>query len=158
MATRKLLAVCLGNICRSPTAEAALREAAAAADLEVEVRSAGTGDWHVGHPPDSRMQDAASAAGLPLSGVAAQVSVEALEWADLVLAMDRQNLSNLEALAASASVTTPIRLFRDFDPRAKPRAEVPDPYHGGPEGFVEVVEMARRTAAALIRQLASDRY
>lgn len=158
-APRKLLTVCLGNICRSPTAEAALRQAAHAAGMPVEIRSAGTGDWHVGHPPDARMQEAARAAGMPLEGSAAQVSIADLEWADLVLAMDRQNLSDLEAMAARGGISTPIRLFREFDPEAEgtPAPDVPDPYYGGPEGFTEVVNMVQRTAARLVQDLAEGR-
>jgi protein-tyrosine phosphatase len=149
-----VLTVCLGNICRSPTAEAALREAAADAGVELDVRSAGTGDWHVGGPPDARMRSAAAAVGLELTGVAAQVDADALREADLVLAMDRSNLATLERLALLADVTTPIRLYREFDPDADGQLEVPDPYYGGPEGFAEVVRIARRTAREVVAHLA----
>jgi protein-tyrosine phosphatase len=149
-----VLTVCLGNICRSPTAEAALREAAVAAGVELEVRSAGTGDWHVGRPPDTRMRAAAAEVGLALTGTAAQVDADALREADLVLAMDRSNLAALERLALLADVTTPIRLFREFDPEADGQLEVPDPYYGGHEGFAEVVQIARRTAREVVAHLA----
>jgi protein-tyrosine phosphatase len=151
-----VLTVCLGNICRSPTAEAALREAAAEAGMDLEVRSAGTGDWHVGGPPDARMRTAAAEVGLELTGVAAQVDADALRGADLVLAMDRSNLAALERLALLADVATPIHLFREFDPEADGQLEVPDPYYGGPEGFAEVVRIARRTARAVVAHLAGD--
>lgn len=150
-----LLAVCLGNICRSPTAEAALREAARDRGLQVEVRSAGTGDWHVGRPPDSRMQEAAAALGLTLGGRAEQVDAAALMAADLVLAMDRSNLADLRRLAAAGGLDADIRLFREFDPQANGELDVPDPYYGGPEGFTEVVVMVRRTAGHLIEALAA---
>jgi protein-tyrosine phosphatase len=167
--------VCLGNICRSPTAEAALVEAAAAIGAAVEVASAGTGDWHVGEPPDPRMQAAAEAEGLPLRGTAAQVDSRMLAEADLVVAMDRSNLRDLRTLAAGSGVATPIVLFRTFDPaladerdaatdvraarvrgpdRVYAADEVPDPYQGGPEHFTEVVAMCRRTAAAMVADLA----
>jgi protein-tyrosine phosphatase len=148
-----VLTVCLGNICRSPTAEAALREAAAEAGADLEVRSAGTGDWHVGGPPDARMRAAAAEVGLDVTGVAAQVDADALRDADLVLAMDRSNLAALQRLALLADVTTPIRLFREFDPAADGQLEVPDPYYGGPEGFAEVVRIARRTAREVVAHL-----
>lgn len=150
----RILTVCLGNICRSPTAEAAIREAAEEAGLAVTVQSAGTGGWHVGAPPDPRMRSAGGEAGLTIDGVAARVDVAAMEGADLILAMDRSNLAELERLATSAGVATPVVLFRDFDPDAGPGAQVPDPYYGGADGFAEVVAICRRTAGALVRALA----
>ena len=148
-----VLVVCLGNICRSPTAEAALREAAVDAGVDLEVRSAGTGTWHLGEPPDARMRAAAEAVGLELSGTAERVSSDALEDADLVLAMDATNLGDLRRLADHAGIDTPIRRFREFDPHAEDDLDVPDPYYGGPEGFDEVVEMCRRTAAAVVEHV-----
>ncbi len=152
-----VLAVCLGNICRSPTAAAALREAADCAGVGLEVRSAGTGRWHVGDPPDARMRRAAAQQGLTLTGVAEQVDADALAEADLVLAMDRGNLADLQQLADRAGVDTPIRLYREFDPDARDDLEVPDPYYGGPDGFVEVVELARRAARGVVDHLAGER-
>lgn len=145
-----ILAVCLGNICRSPTAEAALREAAAESGLELEIRSAGTGDWHVGHPPDACMREAAAAQGLTLAGTANQVDAAALRDAHLVLAMDRRNLADLQQLAQDSGVRTDMRLFRAFDPLAHGDLDVPDPYYGGVDGFTEVVVMVRRTSRRII--------
>ncbi len=140
--------VCLGNICRSPTAEAALVEAADELGLPLEVASAGTGDWHLGQAPNPPMRAAASAAGLELRGTAQLVDPELLTWADLVLVMDRSNLTDVTRIAQEAGVTTPIALFRRFDP--EPDAdEVPDPYGGEAEGFDEVVRISRRTARAI---------
>jgi protein-tyrosine phosphatase len=147
-----VLTVCLGNICRSPTAEAALVAEAEARGLPLEVRSAGTGDWHVGAAPDPRMREAAARVGLTLTGEAHQVSPTDLEAADLVLAMDRANLRDLEAMAARAGIDTEIRLFREFDPEADD-LEVPDPYYGGPDGFAEVVELCRRAARGVLDHL-----
>jgi len=153
----RVLTVCLGNICRSPTAEAALVEAAQELGVPLEVASAGTGDWHLGHPPDERMQQAASAVGLTLRGRAQQVDPDLLAWADLVLVMDLANLRDVEQLASDSGSDTPIVLFRTADPAAsdtdRASAEVPDPYYGGPDGFVDVVEMCRRTAKALVSDL-----
>jgi len=148
-----VLAVCLGNICRSPTAEAALRAAAADAGVGLDVRSAGTGDWHVGSPPDPRMRAAASEVGLELHGEAQLADAPILRDADLVLAMDRSNLRDLQRLAREDGVDTPIRLFREFDPEADGDLDVPDPYYGGADGFAEVVAMCRRTAKAIVDQL-----
>ncbi len=150
-----VLTVCLGNICRSPTAQAALEEAATEIGLELEVRSAGTGGWHVGNPPDPRMRAAGARVGLTIDGAAERVDRADLEHADLVLAMDRSNLRDLERLASSAGIATPIVLFRDFDPAAAAGAEVPDPYYGGAEGFEEVVAICRRTATSLVALLAA---
>ena len=153
----RILTVCLGNICRSPTAEAALAEAAAELGVALEVASAGTGDWHVGAPPDARMRSAAAAVGLELGGTAQQIDEQLLAWADLVVVMDRTNLRDVRAVAQRAGVDTPVTLFRAFDPATDPSeqdlAEVPDPYYGGPEGFVEVVETCRRTARAIVSDL-----
>ena len=150
-----ILTVCLGNICRSPTAEATLREAAEDAGLQVHIDSAGTGAWHLGNPPDARMRAAAADVGLTIDGVAQRVDLAALQEADLVLAMDRSNLRDLERVADGAGVDTPIVLFRDFDPDATGTAEVPDPYYGGPDGFAEVVEICRRTSQRLVDALAA---
>jgi protein-tyrosine phosphatase len=149
-----VLTVCLGNICRSPTAAAALQEAATADGLPLEVRSAGTAGWHLGAPPDPRMRAAGAAVGLSIDGAAERVDQAALDDADLVLAMDRSNLADLERLAGSTGIDTPIVLFREFDPAAAGSLEVPDPYYGGPEGFEEVVAICRRTATNLVGLLA----
>ena len=154
----RLLTVCLGNICRSPTAEAALVEAAAEHGLDVEVASAGTGDWHLGHEPHPPMRAAAAERGLELRGTAQLVDPRLLARADLVLVMDRKNLADVTRIATEHAVDTPIALFRRFDPEptASPTFdgyapdEVPDPYGGGPEGFDEVVRICRRTARAIV--------
>lgn len=146
--------MCLGNICRSPTAEAAVREALADAGLDgtVEVQSAGTGSWHIGEPPDPRMRKAAEAVGLPLDGAARQVSPDDFHRHDLILAMDRANLRDLQALAPDEAARAKVRLFRDFDPAADGE-EVPDPYFGGERGFARVVEICRAGAAGLVAAL-----
>jgi protein-tyrosine phosphatase len=156
--TVRILTVCLGNICRSPTAEAAIREAAEAAGLDVEVDSAGTAAYHVGQPPDSRQTAAARADRLVLDGRARQLVAADLDRHDLVLAMDHDNLAGIRRLGAGRAR---VELFRRWDPVVPAGAGedevpgVPDPYHGGPEGFVEVVAMCRRTAAALVADLAA---
>lgn len=150
----RILLVCLGNICRSPTAEAALREALEEAGLHgrVEVDSAGTGDWHVGRPPDRRMTAAAAAVGLRLAGSARIVQHDDFEKFDLILVMDRANLRDVRALAPSPEAQGKVRLFREFDPDAD-GLEVPDPYYGGPDGFGRVVASTRAAARGLVRHL-----
>lgn len=149
----RLLMVCLGNICRSPTAEAAVKEAAAEAGIPVAVSSAGTGSWHIGNPPDRRMQAAAAAVGLTVDGVAQQVDDILLHEADVVFAMDTSNLRDLQDLVRRHGMDTPLHLFRAFDPLADSQPDVPDPYYGGQAGFDEVVEICRRTAREIVRRL-----
>lgn len=153
--TYRILTVCLGNICRSPTAEAALLEAATAAGVDIEVDSAGTGAWHVGEPPDRRMTAAAREVGLTLDGSARQVRVSDFDDFDLLLAMDRSNQRDLLALAPDDTAAAKVRLFRDF--AGEVGQDVPDPYYGGPDGFREVVDIARRAAAGVIESLLVDR-
>lgn len=146
-----VLMVCLGNICRSPTAEVALRDAALRRGYPLTVSSAGTGDWHQGRSADERMRRAAAEQGLDLDGhVARQVDVTMLRDADLVLAMDRTNYNELTRIAGERHITTPIRLLRDFDPDATHERDVPDPYYGGSDGFTTVVTLCMRTAEHLL--------
>src|SRR5579863_8582892 len=129
----RVLFVCLGNICRSPTAEAVFRAIAAreARDLEVDADSAGTAGYHVGAPPDARSQQAARRRGYDLSALRARlVAPGDFERFDLILAMDRENLSVLRR-RAPREFHDRIRLFLEFAPQAG-TAEVPDPYYGGP--------------------------
>jgi len=147
--TRRLLFVCLGNICRSPTAEAVTRALAARRSLAVEVGSAGTGSWHLGDPPDGRMQRAAADAGYDLSKIRARQAGPA-DFArfDVIYAMDGANARSLEALRP-AGATTPVRLFREHDPDGP--GDVPDPYLEG--GFDGVLRLIERTAAGLLDSL-----
>ena len=147
----RILFVCLGNICRSPTAHAATLEALIDAGVasRVELDSAGIGDWHIGRDPDERMREAADADGLTLHGPARQISADELADWDLILAMDHDNVAHLRTMAPDDTVRGRIRLFRDYDPDA-PTAEVPDPYYGGSQGFAEVVRICRAAADGLV--------
>lgn len=147
----RVLAVCLGNICRSPTAEAALRDAAERAGIDLEVDSAGTAAYHVGAAPDARMTRAAAADGLVLDGRARKATADDLDRFDLVLAMDRQNLADLRALARDDAARARVRLFRDFADEFD--QDVPDPYYGGEDGFHEVVRIVRRAADGVIEAI-----
>lgn len=148
----RVLAVCLGNICRSPAAEAAIVEAAEAAGIEVDVDSAGTGAYHVGEPPDRRMREAGAAMGLTVDGTARRFERADFDRYDLIVVMDRSNLRDVMAQAPDEQAAGRVRLFRSYDPAADD-LEVPDPYYGGPDGFRDVVAMVRRAAAGLVAQL-----
>lgn len=147
-----VLFVCLGNICRSPTAEAVFRARAAAAGLVVDIDSAGTGAWHVGAEPDERAQAAGHARGYDLTPIRArQVSDRDYERFDLVLAMDHDNLATMKSRAPAASQER-IRLFLEFAPELGLNA-VPDPYYGGDQGFEEVLDLIESASDRLIAYL-----
>jgi low molecular weight protein-tyrosine phosphatase len=150
----KVLFVCLGNICRSPTAEAVFRAIAAreARDLAVDTDSAGTAGYHIGAPPDTRSQQAARRRGYEMSALRARVvAPEDFERFDLILAMDRQNLAVLRRRAPHEHQNR-IRLFLEFAPELG-ASEVPDPYYGGPNGFEEVLDLIEGAARALLAHL-----
>jgi protein-tyrosine phosphatase len=149
-----VLFVCLGNICRSPTAEGVLRHllATEAPQLKVEVDSAGTADYHVGEPPDLRSQRAAKHRGIDLSGLRArQVSAADFAHFDLILAMDDQNLRALRALRPKASKAR-LRLFLDYADQLG-SLEVPDPYCGDADDFERVLDLVTAASRGLIADL-----
>lgn len=148
----RILTVCLGNICRSPTAEAAIVEAAASAGLDVVVDSAGTGAWHVGEAPDRRMTAAAAEMGLTLDGAARQFDPSDFDRFDLIVAMDHRNHGDLLDLAPDDEAAGKVKMFRSYDPDAID-LDVPDPYYGGEQGFRDVVTMVRAAAQGLIASL-----
>jgi len=154
----RVLFVCLGNICRSPTAEAVLRGLAAreAPGLTLIVDSAGTADYHVGDPPDRRSQAAGAARGYDLSGLRArQVERGDFDRFDLLLAMDRSNRDALLALAPPQARER-VRLFMDYAPESGHR-DVPDPYYGGPAGFEQVLDLAEAASRGLLREVRRSR-
>ncbi len=151
----RLLFVCLGNICRSPTAEGVMRRLVREAGLEdeIEVESAGTGDWHLGEPPDARATAAAGGRGIVLEGAARQVTRDDLRAFDLVLAADRDNRAALLALAGGdPAARERIRMLREFDPQAAARGDldVPDPYFGGEDGFDHVLDLVEAACRGLL--------
>lgn len=152
--TVKVLFVCLGNICRSPTAHGVFQGLVDNAGLSsrIEVDSAGTGDWHIGRAPDKRMQASALRRGHDLSDLRArQVCAEDFAEFDLVLAMDKQNLADLQSLRREGGKAE-LKLFLDYTPAAKTR-EVPDPYYGGEEGFEDVLDLVENASAALLASI-----
>lgn len=141
--------VCLGNICRSPTAEVVLEALLDKAGFggTVEVASCGTGTWHLGEAIDERAASTLSAAGYDPSGhLARKFDDSWLDDFDLILAMDRQNLADI------GGRTTRVAMFRDFDP-VDTGADVPDPYYGGLGGYEEVLRMVERTGTAIVAAL-----
>jgi protein-tyrosine phosphatase len=150
----RVLFVCLGNICRSPTAEGVMRHLLVEEGLAeaVELDSAGTGDWHVGHAPDERSAAAAATRGITLSGQARQVDAADFETYDLIVAMDRSNHDDLLALAPDEEARERVKLLREYDPEAVASGslEVPDPYYGGVDGFDDVVELVMRACEGLL--------
>ncbi|PWB35915.1 protein-tyrosine-phosphatase [Pseudomonas sp. SDI] len=149
----RVLFVCLGNICRSPTAEGVLRHQLQAAGLaeRVEVASAGTGDWHVGKQPDSRTRRAALLRGYDLSAQRAQ-QVRAADFADydLILAMDKSNLGDLKALQPAGAKAELDLFLRRYDGAVD---EVPDPYYGGEQGFERVLDLIEAACQGLVGEL-----
>ncbi len=151
----RILFVCLGNICRSPTAEGLFRHHVQAAGLQAdfEIDSAGTGAWHAGEPPDRRMTQAAKKQGYALSGQARAVTPRDFGHFDHIFAMDADNLSTLLE-RCPAEHKAKVQLFRDYDPEAR-GASVPDPYYGGPAGFDEVVAIVDRTSGQILEALSA---
>jgi protein-tyrosine phosphatase len=138
----------MGNICRSPTAEGVMRHLLAERGLEdeIEVQSAGTGGWHAGSPPDARSTRAAAARGITLEGAARQVTRADFEDFDLLVAMDRDNLADLRAIAPPGTEHK-IRLLLGEG------RDVPDPYYGGPHGFENVLDLVETACEQLLDEL-----
>jgi protein-tyrosine phosphatase len=150
----KILFVCLGNICRSPTAEGVLRAIAAREypELTLEIDSAGTADYHVGEPPDRRTVATAKRRGYDLSGLRARlVRAEDFLRFDHVLAMDRANLAELESRRLAGATAQPA-LFMSFVPGHE-FEEIPDPYYGGIEDFERVLDLCEAASRGLLERL-----
>ncbi|MGD8428173.1 MAG: low molecular weight protein-tyrosine-phosphatase [Balneolaceae bacterium] len=151
----KICFVCLGNICRSPTAEGILQHLVNERGLQpyFEIDSAGTSAYHIGEPANSKSQRTANSHGIKLHSRARQFNKADLDYYDLVLAMDRENLNNIKQMA-SGHHEDKIGLMRDFDPRPGD-GQVPDPYYGGAEGFENVFQIISRSCEHLLDELES---
>jgi protein-tyrosine phosphatase len=147
--------VCLGNICRSPTAEAVMRELVRSAGLaaEIEVDSAGTAGWHIGDAPDQRSVEAAMRRGVRIAHRGRQFGRRDFEEFDLVLAMDHDNRNQLLRLAPDADAAEKIRFLREFDPDAEGALEIADPYYGSTEDFERAYDEIEASCRGLLAHL-----
>lgn len=150
----KLLFVCLGNICRSPSAEGIMNYLVAEAGLShaISCDSAGTSAYHIGEPPDPRMTTAAKRRGIVLRGQGRQFERRDFEDFDLILAMDRDNYAALKALDREDRYADKLKLMCDFC-QTYPDKEVPDPYYGGADGFNDVIDLLLDACGGLLHQL-----
>ncbi len=154
----RVMFVCLGNICRSPLAEAAFRAEVRKAGLDnfFEIESSGTGHWHVGGHADKRMRETGRRFGLSLDDHRAQqFDAGHFDAFDHVLVMDKSNLHDVLFLDRKDQHSHKVRLFREFDPEPDD-FQVPDPYYGGPDGFENVLTIVRRTSHRLLERLAAE--
>jgi protein-tyrosine phosphatase len=155
--TTRVLMVCLGNICRSPTAEAMLRKKVHEAGLDdrIEVDSAGTADYHVDSPPDRRAVAHGEKRGLKMNHLRGrQIGREDFDRFDFILAMDEDNLANLERIRP-AGARAKLALLMSYAPQAGAH-EVPDPYYGGADGFENVLDLAESAADGFIAAVLSN--
>ena len=157
----RVLFVCMGNICRSPTAEGVMRSLVAQAGLQesIELDSAGTGSWHVGSPPDARASATARTRGVSLEGSARQVRRADFDDFDLLIAMDAANVRELRGLADGDEQRAKVRLLREFDAASAATGEldVPDPYYGAPGGFEEVFDIVQAGCEGLLAEIRAER-
>jgi protein-tyrosine phosphatase len=149
----KICFVCLGNICRSPTAEGIFQHLINERGLEnyFEVDSAGTSAYHLGESANSKSQRTAQKHGITLHSKARQFDASDLDYYDLILAMDNENLKNVRQMA-NGNHDNKVGRMRDFDPNPGD-GEVPDPYYGGPEGFENVFQIVKRSCENLLDEL-----
>jgi protein-tyrosine phosphatase len=152
----KLLFVCLGNICRSPTGEGVMRHLVEEAGLadRFEIDSAGTGSWHIGDTPDPRSTAAAAARGITIEGRARQVTGADFDHYDLILAADAYNFRDLQAIAPTDEDEAKVHMLREFDPMSTPDdLDVPDPYYGGASGFDDVIDLVEAACRGLLDEV-----
>jgi protein-tyrosine phosphatase len=151
---KKLLFVCLGNICRSPSAENIMNYLIEKEGLtnQITCDSAGTSSYHVGAPPDSRMRAAARKRGIELKGAARQIEPWDMEYFDLILAMDKSNYSSILDLDSQGIYQEKVKLICDFATKYDDQ-EVPDPYYGGRDGFEYVIDLLMDACEGLLKSM-----
>jgi protein-tyrosine phosphatase len=154
----RLLFVCLGNICRSPAAENLMNHLIEREGLgdRIICDSAGTSSYHIGSPPDRRMTEAARQRNIPMRGRARQFEYSDFEEFDLILAMDRDNYSNILSLDPKGKYRDKVKLMLDFCTHYSER-EVPDPYYGGAEGFNHVLDLLEDACEGLLKHVLEAR-
>ncbi len=156
MVKKRFLFVCLGNICRSPAAEAVFNNIVRKNKLDeyLEADSAGTGAWHVGNPADSRMRQAAQKRGIFITSTARQIDLEDFSNFDFIIAMDSENLSGIKSLENKCFITKKpvIRLMLSYSKHSKLK-DVPDPYYGGDSGFEKVLDLLEDACQGLLDSL-----
>lgn len=150
----RVLAVCAGNICRSPAAAAAIAEAAERAGIDLDIDSAGTGSWHVGEPPHPQVIAAGDRAGLAIDGRARRFTAADFDRFEVILVMDGSNLRHVLDLAPSLEARAKVRLFRTYDPVSE-EDEVPDPWGGPDSGYDQTVAIVRSAAVGFVDALVS---
>jgi protein-tyrosine phosphatase len=158
MAVVRVCFVCLGNICRSPTAEGVMLGLVREAGLEdrIEIDSAGTSGYHSGELPDSRSRAAARRRGFELRGKSRQFARSDWERFDYVLALDSSNFEDLSDSAPSPAARQKLAMLRSFDPASPNGAGVPDPYYGGEDGFDDVIDICQAACTGLLAKIRSD--
>lgn len=150
----KLLFVCMGNICRSPTADGVMRHLVqkAGAHERIIIDSAGTGGWHAGNGADHRMRKHAATRGYALDHIARQVRETDFDEFDLILVMDQQNLREIRPFNAAGDKMHKVKLFCEFA-HDREETEVPDPYYGGAQGFEQVLDIVENGCAHLLQHI-----
>ena len=153
----RVLFVCLGNICRSPLAEAVFRHQVRERGLEhrFHIDSAGTSGYHRGSPPDLRSTETARRRGIELTGASRSVTPADLMEFDYVIAMDADNESELRRLLRASGGAARVHRLREWDP-APGDGDVPDPYYGGPRGFEDVHDIVERASAAFLEHVVRE--
>ena len=150
--------VCLGNICRSPTAEGVMRRLVAEAghEDEIEIESAGTAAYHAGELPDPRSREESLRRGIRLESHARQFQADDYARFDYVLAMDSENMDNLQSLCDGTQDRERLHWLRSFDPASKQTLDVPDPYYGEEDGFDEVLDMLEEGCPVILQTLMGE--
>lgn len=154
MLMKRVLFLCMGNICRSPAGHCVFQHCVDQAGLsdQFEIDSAGTIGFHIGSPPDKRMQNAMRSRNIPIIGKARQLNRDDLDHFDLILAMDRENLKDARSLDTSGNLYPKIKLFCNYCTQNS-ETEVPDPYHGDEYGFQKVLDLIEDGCTNLLKEL-----